>query len=222
MPCNHQYPVNQPVLIPDHKNSFKTLSGSAGPFLLKEKKSKFLGFCFHASTESDVDSILLELRKTYSDASHVCYAYHLGANKDSKIRMNDDGEPAYTAGGPIYGQIKAAELVNVLVAVVRYYGGTKLGAGGLTQAYRETAKGVLQLAPVITKKATCLLRLEFDYPSMDKVMSFISQNRLEIKSQQMGLDCVFELFVPIEKSKSLIQRLGTIPDVQIGVKEVFR
>ncbi len=200
--------------------NFKTISAPAGPFLLREKKSKFLGFAFPVSSVSEAELRLETLHKDYSDASHLCYAYRIGV-EDVQLRMNDDGEPAYTAGSPISGQINAFELYNILVCVVRYYGGTKLGASGLTQAYREAARGVLELAPVILKKAGCLLRLEFDYPSLDEVMGFISQNRLEIKKQEMGLDCMLELIVKKEKSETLVQRLKTINGVRLSKKDVY-
>jgi uncharacterized YigZ family protein len=206
--------------MPNRINSFKTISGPAGPFLLREKKSKFLGLAFPAASVEAADQQLSDLRKQYADATHVCYAYRIGT-EDPKTRMNDDGEPAYTAGSPIFGQITSADLYDVLVCVVRYYGGTKLGAGGLTQAYRDSARGVLENARVVKKRAVCVLRLEFDYPSLDEVMGFISQNRLRVKTREMGLACMLELLVAPEKSEALLERIKTIPGVRIGKKQEY-
>lgn len=206
--------------MPKRIKYFNTLSTPAGPFLLREKKSKFLGLAFPVTCVEDAELKLSSLRKAYSDATHVCYAYRIGV-EDTKIRMNDDGEPAYTAGSPIFGQINSAELYDVLVCVIRYYGGTKLGASGLTQAYREAAKGALEVASVVQKRAVTVIRLEFDYTSLDEVMGFISQNRLKIKTQIMELNCMLELMVPQEKGESLLQRIRTIKGIRASKKNVF-
>jgi uncharacterized YigZ family protein len=201
--------------------SFKTISRPAGPVLLREKKSKFLGLAFPAASVADAEATLSSLRKDYADASHVCYAYRIGIEQPL-VRMNDDGEPAYTAGSPILGQITSVGLYDILVCVVRYYGGTKLGAGGLTQAYREAARGVLGAAPVIRLKSVCLLRLRFGYPSLDDVMGFISQNRLEISHREMGLDCTLELVVPPAVCEGYLLRLRGISGLSLTVKEGYR
>lgn len=199
---------------------FKTISKAEGPFLYREKKSKFLGMAFPAASVEAAERILSELRKQYSDATHVCYAYRIGI-ENTRERISDDGEPAHTAGSPIYGQIISSELHDVLVCVIRYYGGTKLGAGGLTQAYREAARGVLESAAGIEKKAGCILRLEFEYPNLDAVMGFISQNRLEITEQEMGLSCALEIIVSREKSESFKKRLQAIQGVRLSKRNVY-
>ena len=205
----------------DHLKDFKTISKATGPVLYREKKSRFLGYAFPVSSVEAADQQLVKLRKKYSDATHVCYGYRIGI-VDTQLRMNDDGEPAYTAGSPILGQITSAELFDVMVCVVRYYGGVKLGAGGLAKAYKETAKGVLEVAPVVRRKAVCIIRLQFQYPHLDEVMGFISQNRVKVSTQQMKLDCTIELIVSPEKCEAYCNRLMRIDGVQVNKKEAYR
>ncbi|MEJ2585900.1 MAG: YigZ family protein, partial [Robiginitalea sp.] len=162
---------------------FKTIIKSSGPFLYKDRKSKFLGWVFPAKSPDHAIKRVETLREKYPDATHICYAYRTGVEKPM-VRMNDDGEPAYSAGTPIYHQIESEELFNVLVCVVRYYGGTKLGVGGLIQAYREAARGVLEEARIVTRVPVCILTLDFEYPLLDAVMRFISQHQLKLRSQR--------------------------------------
>ncbi len=201
--------------------SFRTISATAGPVLLREKKSKFLGLAFPAPAVADAEAALSSLRKDYPDASHICYAYRIGP-EDPIIRINDDGEPAHTAGSPILGQITSAGLYDVLVCVVRYYGGIKLGAGGLVQAYREAAREVLRHALVIRRKRVCLIRLRFGYPSLDDVMGFISQNRLQISHREMGLECSLELEVPPDTCDNYLLRLRNISGIEVSATEGYR
>lgn len=200
---------------------FKTISRAAGPVLYREKKSRFIGYAFPVSSVEMADQQLASLRKEHADATHVCYGYRIGI-VNTHLRMNDDGEPAYTAGSPILGQITSAGLYDVLVCVVRYYGGVKLGAGGLSKAYKEAAKGVLESSTVIRRKAVSLIRLQFQYPQLDEVMGFISQNRLKVTSQQMKLDCTIEIVVSPEKSEACCLRFKRIEGVEVQKKEVFR
>jgi putative IMPACT (imprinted ancient) family translation regulator len=135
--------------------------------------------------------------------------------------MNDDGEPAHSAGSPIFGQIVAAELHNVLICVVRYYGGTKLGVGGLIQAYRESARGVIERAEIVTRTPKCLLILDFDYPALDAVMRYISKYQLNIRSQQMGLNCHMEVEASIKQCDRVMEQLGAIGLVSITKEMTF-
>jgi uncharacterized YigZ family protein len=136
---------------------------------LKEKGSRFLGFAFPVENEQAIEQHLKNLRKTYYDASHHCYAYMLGADK-TKWRANDDGEPAHSAGEPILGQIRSRQLSDVLVVVVRYFGGTKLGVGGLIAAYKETAALTLSTAQFIQKVVTKTLRITCNYATLNEVL----------------------------------------------------
>ena len=200
---------------------FKTISGTAGPVLYREKKSRFIGYAFPVSSVEAADQQLASLRKEHANATHVCYGYRIGI-VNTHLRMNDDGEPAYTAGSPILGQITSAGLYDVLVCVVRYYGGVKLGAGGLSKAYKEAAKGVLESSTVIRRKAFSLIRVQFQYPQLEEVMGFISQNRLKVTSQKMELDCTMEIVVSPEKSEAYYLRFERMEGVEVQKKEVFR
>jgi uncharacterized YigZ family protein len=200
--------------------SFTTISGASGPFIYREKQSKFLGYAFPAPTKEAAERALEKLKKQYADASHVCYAYRIGVD-NTLLKAHDDGEPAHTAGSPILGQITSFDFFNILVCVVRYYGGVKLGAGGLAQAYKEASKGALEEARALKRRAACLLRIQFQYESLDEVMSFISQNRVQIRSQQMELDCHMELVVSPDKSSSYCSRLKGIRGVQVNQKKTY-
>jgi len=162
--------------------------------LYKEKGSKFLGLSFPVSDQAQIDAYLLQARKEHSKARHWCYAWKLGVESPA-YRYNDDGEPGNSAGKPIYGQIQSYGLTNVLVIVVRYYGGTKLGVGGLINAYREAARDSLEQAEIVQKIVTESLSVKFEYKDMDKVMRIIKEQELEIKSQKMDLACQFIISV---------------------------
>src|SRR5690606_2688043 len=169
-------------------DTYKTLGTPSEEVLLKEKKSKFYGYAYPILNEEEVRPIIEELRKRHHTANHVCYAWQLGL-EDIKYRTNDDGEPNNSAGIPIYGQIQAFGVTNVLIAVARIFGGTKLGVGGLMSAYKTTAQMALENGEIIERTLQQKFLLSFDYPEMDKVMRTIKQYRLEIVSQKMEMDC---------------------------------
>lgn len=193
--------------------SYKTLTGPCGPVLLKERKSKFLGFAFPAGSREEAREHLSALRDRYPDATHICYAYRIGL-RQPETRMNDDGEPAYSAGAPIFGQLESFDLYNVLVCVVRYYGGTKLGVGGLIQAYRETARSCLEQAPVVIREPERVLRLDFGYDSLDAVMRTISQQQLPIQYQQMELRCQLHVQVAEPRAEAVMELFQAIAGVR--------
>ena len=168
--------------------TYKTISQPTEAILFKEKGSKFIGYAYPITTENEVKPILEVLKKEHHQARHICYAYHLGI-KHLQYRANDDGEPNNTAGIPILGQLKSFELTNVLLVVVRYFGGTKLGVGGLIQAYKTTAKITLEEADIIEEEITEPLKLSFEYKDMNKIMRFINENKLKIISQKQELNC---------------------------------
>ncbi|MDJ1483277.1 YigZ family protein [Cytophagaceae bacterium YF14B1] len=156
--------------------------------LYKEKGSKFLAFAYPARTEDEVKDHLTQLRKTYFDARHHCYAYILGADK-TKYRANDDGEPNHSAGDPILGQIRSRNLTDVLVVVVRYFGGIKLGVSGLIQAYRTSASEALETAQIIEKIVMMPFSIQFTYEQMNQVMKLLKDYDAEILSQDFQLVC---------------------------------
>jgi uncharacterized YigZ family protein len=162
--------------------------------IYKEKGSKFLAFAFPVRAEQEVIDHLIGLKKRHHDARHHCYAYVLG--KEGRIhRANDDGEPNHSAGDPILGQIRSRDLTNVLVVVVRYFGGIKLGVGGLIQAYREAAAEALDSNVIVETEDFQTLRIEFGYLSMNEVMKVVKDHQLGIADQHFDNSCRMELSV---------------------------
>ncbi|THV59719.1 YigZ family protein [Flagellimonas alvinocaridis] len=181
------------------EDTFKTIAQPTTELLFKDRKSKFFAQAFPISSEDEVKPIVEELRKKHHTANHVCYAWQLG-EKEHTYRANDDGEPNNSAGMPIYGQIQSFGVTNVLITVTRIFGGTKLGVGGLIQAYRAAAQMALEDAKIIKKILTAQFQLHFDYPEMDKVMRGIKQRNLEIVSQKMEIDC--RLVISVRESEA--------------------
>lgn len=180
-------------------DSFKTLKEPAPEILYKDRKSKFFGYAYPIVSENEVKPLVESLRKQHHTANHVCYAWQLGTDQ-IRYRANDDGEPNNSAGMPIYGQIQAHGLTNVLVAVVRIFGGTKLGVGGLIQAYKTAAQETLAGATVVEQLVKSSFKLEFGYPEMDKVMRTIKQNKIQIAYQEMAFTC--NMTVAVRKSEA--------------------
>lgn len=182
------------LVISLQKDTYKTIEVSVGEALYKEKGSKFIGFAFPVLSEDEAKIHIQELKKKHHAARHWCYAWQLGI-KNKQYRVNDDGEPSNTAGQPIYGQILAKDVTNILVVVVRYFGGTKLGVGGLMTAYKTAAKLVLDEANIIVKTINVSFKLNFEYADMNKVMKIIKDQNLKILKQQMELNCEFVIEV---------------------------
>ena len=176
----------------------KTIASSVQEVIFKEKSSKFLGYAFPVTSEEEIKAHLEEVKKAHFSARHWCYAWQLGYGTNQRYRANDDGEPNNTAGIPIYGQIQSFELTNILVIVVRYFGGIKLGVGGLVQAYKTTAQLTLQEAEIEEKLITEELRICFDYPLMNKVMRVVKEQNLNITQQLLTENC--ELHLAIRQS----------------------
>ncbi|TLP81262.1 IMPACT family protein [Maribacter sp. ACAM166] len=176
-------------------DSYKTISKSNGPLLYKERKSKFYGYCFPVTNEDEVKEHIEVLKKEYPSANHVCYAWQMGIETKS-YRANDDGEPNNSAGMPIYGQLQSFDVTNTLIAVVRIFGGTKLGVGGLISAYKETAKLALEDAPIVKKVLQQQLTVTFEYPEMDTVMRLVKKHQLKIISQELHLKGKILLSIP--------------------------
>lgn len=187
-------------------DTYKTLSSPSEPILFKERKSKFYGYCFPISNEETIKEHIETLRKEYPNANHVCYAWQLGIETKS-YRANDDGEPNNSAGMPIYGQIQSFDVTNILVAVVRIFGGTKLGVGGLISAYKETAKLALTSATIIKKVLHKDLIVQFDYAEMDTVMRLVKKHQLTIVSQELNLKGKIVLAIPKNKFNKTVSLL---------------
>ena len=179
-------------------DTYKTIASSVQEVIFKEKSSKFLGYAFPVTSEEEIKAHLEAVKKEHFSARHWCYAWQLGYGTNQRYRANDDGEPNNTAGIPIYGQIQSFELTNILVIVVRYFGGIKLGVGGLVQAYRTTAQLTLQEAKIEEKLITEELRIRFEYPLMNKVMRVVKEQNLNITQQLLTENC--ELHLAIRQS----------------------
>ncbi|WP_111709235.1 IMPACT family protein [Lutibacter citreus] len=189
------------------KDTYNTIEIGKGDVLFKEKGSKFFSYVFPVFNEDEVKLHLEELKKKHHAARHWCYAYQIGIDT-IRYRVNDDGEPSNTAGQPIYGQILSKDITNILVVVVRYFGGTKLGVGGLISAYRTSAKMVLDEAKIVEKTIDVHFELIFEYAHMNKVMRIVKENNLQISPQKMELNCEFT--IPVRKKNSIrIKKLFT-------------
>ena len=198
------------------KNTYRTFDVKS-EYLLKEKQSKFYGYAFPIAGIESVKSSLDSLKKTHYSARHFCYAYQIG--KQSIVyRVNDDGEPRNSAGIPIYGQIQSFDLTNVLIVVVRYFGGTKLGVGGLVSAYKECAKLTIESNTIITKDITITIQIKFDYLLMNKVMRVIKENNLKILNQQMHTSCVFELLTTRQNNDIVCDQFNRHLGIVISIK----
>ena len=201
----------------EKSDTYKTIDQPTEASLYKEKGSKFFGYAFPVKTEEEVKNHLDDLKKEHHTARHWCYAYQLGTEK-IVYRVNDDGEPNNSAGMPIYGQIQSFDLTNILVVVVRYFGGTKLGVGGLIQAYKTASLLALESSSIIKRTVDKRIELKFEYKNMNKVMRLIKEHDLRIESQTMELDCRITLLV----RKNIFTRIFEIFESQfeIGVKEL--
>ena len=195
-------------------DSYKTPAKRSEGILFKERKSKFFGYVFPINCEEEVKSIVESLKKKHHTANHVCYAWQLGTDK-VRYRANDDGEPNNSAGMPIYGQIQAFELTNVLVAVVRIFGGTKLGVGGLIQAYKASAQLAIEATTIVEKLIEIQFKIVFDYPEMDKVMRIIKQLNINIISQKLETNCQLHTSIRRSESELAQKRIEEIHKVSI-------
>ncbi len=196
------------------KDTFKTIASPSTEILFKEKNSKFFGYAFPVTTEEKIKSHLEKLRKQHSGAGHFCYAFQIGTDT-IYFRANDDDEPSNSAGMPIYGQILSFELTNVLVVVVRFFGGVKLGVGGLISAYKTAAQMALEEAEIIEKTIDIQYQISFDYKNMNKVMRIIKEKNLEIVSQQMEESCQIEIATRIKNAKMIFDTFTNLFEVEI-------
>ncbi len=184
------------------KDTYKTILEASPDSLFKEKGSKFLGYAFPVTNENQVKEYINHLKKEHYNARHWCYAWQLGKSYES-YRVNDDGEPSNSAGMPIFGQLQAYDVTNVLIVVVRYFGGTKLGVGGLMQAYKTAARLSLDASTIVQKTIDEYFILKFDYPEMNIVMRIIKEEKLSILNQKMELNCEINLAVRKKDAKRI-------------------
>jgi uncharacterized YigZ family protein len=194
--------------------SFKTIKSNTEG-LYKDKGSKFIALATPVKSVDEVDEHLLIIKKKYHDARHHCYAYILNPEADV-IRANDDGEPNHSAGDPILGQIRSFNLTNVLIIVVRYFGGTKLGVSGLINAYKTSAKNALEEATIITRKVTKDVSLNFPYQSTNEVMKLLAEVAMKIDSQVFDNDCNIAGTIPVLNEELLKTKVELLN--KLGVK----
>lgn len=174
------------------EDAYKTILSPFEGLIYKEKGSKFIGLAYPVSNEEEVKEYLLQTKKMHYAARHWCYAWQLGV-ENIQYRVNDDGEPHNSAGQPIYGQIQSFGLTNILVVVVRYYGGVKLGVGGLISAYKIAAQNVLEKAEIVERFLEKTITVNVSYEDLNKLMRFIKEQQLTVSNQIMNLDCEIEL-----------------------------
>ena len=192
---------------------YKTISGISEGYIT-EQRSKFYSFAYPVQTAEEVKEIVGELRKKYYDARHVCWAYMLGAEREV-FRANDDGEPSSTAGKPILGVINSNELTDVLIAVIRYFGGVKLGTSGLIVAYRAAALEAINNAQIIEKTVDEDICIGFEYPFLNGIMKVIKEDNPQIINQQFDMDCVMTLRIRKGDAEKLKTKLLKVESTRL-------
>ncbi|HAF30263.1 MAG TPA: YigZ family protein [Bacteroidales bacterium] len=186
--------------------------------LFKDRGSKFLAFAYPVSSEEEIKAIQEQLRSDYHDARHHCYAYMLGPEKEI-FRINDDGEPSSTAGKPILGQIRSFDLTNILIVVIRYFGGTKLGVGGLINAYKTAAEEALKNAKIIKKTLHDIYVLKYEYPEMNEVMRIMKEEQIEHIDQNFELSCSITLSLRKADVDKVLSKFDRVENLKIEYLE---
>ncbi len=194
------------------KDTYKTI-GKVSSGLFKDKGSKFISFAFPVRDEEEIAGIISGLRKEYHDARHHCYAWSLGYEGES-FRYNDDGEPSGTAGKPVFGQIRSFGLRNILIVVIRYFGGTKLGVRGLINAYKGAAQDAIENNTIITSIIYDHYRIYFGYEQMNDVMRTLKEYDLSQREHDFGLTCSLEFSVRASLKDMVMSQLEKIKDVE--------
>ena len=200
------------------EDTYKTIAFSSPEILFKEKNSKFYGYAFPVADEIEIKNHLDLLRKKHFGAVHFCYAFQIGTDK-IQFRTNDDGEPSNTAGMPIYGQIQSFEVTNILIVVVRFFGGIKLGVGGLISAYRTAAQMAIEVSEIVEKTIDIHYNVVFDYKNMNKVMRVIKEKNLTIISQKMENSCLIEIATRKKNAKSIFDIFMNMFEIDIKMKQ---
>lgn len=200
------------------KDTYKTITKPSAEVLFKDKNSKFFGYAFPVVSEEDVKTHLEDIKKQHHSARHYCYAYQVGLHESEyQFRVNDDGEPNNSAGMPIYGQIQSFEVTNVLIIVIRYFGGVKLGVGGLINAYKTAAQMALENSRIVTKTINKEIQLKFEYKDMNKVMRVIKEKDLKISNQTLELSCIINILVRLKNIKNVLESFEAIYGVDVKV-----
>lgn len=196
------------------KDTYKTINIPSEEVLFKEKNSKFFGYAFPITSEEEVKTHIEQLKKQHFSARHWCYAYQIGTDQ-LRFRVNDDGEPNNSAGMPIYGQIQSFEVTNILVVVVRYFGGVKLGVGGLISAYKTTAQLALENTEIIEKTIDIIYIITFDYKNMNRVMRIIKEKKIEITAQKLEINCEIQIAIRKKNAEIISDIFSSLFEVSI-------
>ncbi|MFD1614273.1 IMPACT family protein [Gelatiniphilus marinus] len=196
------------------KDTYKTINTSTEAILFKDKNSKFFGYAYPITSEDDVKLHINNLKKEHHAARHWCYAYQIGTENIS-YRANDDGEPNNSAGMPIYGQIQSFNVTNVLIVVVRYFGGVKLGVGGLINAYKTTAQLTLESSKIIEKTINVNYLISFGYKNMNTVMRIIKEQNLNITNQKLEMDCQITIAVRKKNANQVFKTFSHLFEINI-------
>ena len=190
-------------------DSYKTIAKpSEGSY--SEKRSKFLAYAFPVQNEEEIKQRLAEIQKKHWDARHHCYAYILGPHKDA-YRLNDNGEPSGTAGRPIYGQLLSKDLTNTLVIVVRYFGGIKLGVGGLQNAYKVAAREALDAATIVERTIQETFSVTFEYVKMNDIMQILKDPEVQVLDRQSFMQCIYTISVRQREADRIVEALRKVP-----------
>jgi len=196
------------------KDAYRTINRQSQETLFKDRNSKFFGYAFPVLNEEGVKACLETLKKKHHSARHFCYAYQIGVEQ-KKFRANDDGEPNNSAGMPIYGQIQSFDVTNILIVSVRYFGGTKLGVGGLINAYKTSAQITLEASEIIEKTIDIFFQLNFQYDAMNKVMRIVKEKNLTIVSQKLELNCEYIISTRKKEAQTIFDIFDNLYKVDV-------
>ena len=196
------------------EGGYKTVKAEVAGTIFKEKGSKFIGFAIPISTRNNVAEHLEKVRAEQPGASHYCYAWRMGTQRIEE-RTYDDGEPRQTAGAPILGQITSFEITNILLVVIRYYGGKKLGTGGLINAYRTAARSALENSVIVHKEFECIFALHFSYELLHKILHHIKSHRGKIKEKEIDQQCRIVISLGDSKIASFSKNINQIKGVEL-------
>jgi len=198
--------------------NFKTIESPVENTLLKEKGSKFLGFAFPVNNEEELKHALEKIRAEHPKATHHCYAFRMGLNGEN-YRANDDGEPSGSAGLPIYNQLLANEITNVLVISVRYYGGTKLGVSGLVKAYKESAKITLEEANIVTKELETTIEIQFNFNQQNIIFTLLSKYDAKVLQFDANENCIVTASLKLSQKENISEKLSEMQYVSFTFED---
>lgn len=199
-------------------HEYKTIENPVENMLLKEKGSKFIGFAFPVNNETELKNALEKVRSEHTKATHHCYAFRMGLNGEN-YRANDDGEPSGSAGLPIYNQLLANEITNVLVISVRYYGGTKLGVSGLVKAYKESAKITLEETKIITKELETEIEIQFSFNQQNVIFTLLSKFDAKVLNFDADENCILTATLKTAQKESISEKLSEIQHISFDFKD---